>query len=287
MKIPGIGWAVVGLLVFTTLASSGLAIRANRRVQSLAGELAQAQQRVVRASSTNPAPSLAPAAMPAVTKPEAPAIAVPETNAISALREQVRLLESRLWEKDVLIASLQAAASNQTPTARQGPRDRNDWLENLKNADPERYKEIQARREESRQRVQQSFAKKAAHFLNHDTSTMTKDEVREYEQMLSVLNETWELAEQLRSELPREERHALISTLRENVRTLTPLLEQEREREFYKLGQEFGYSPEESQQFVEYLNNIMDVTSMRPVFEAMGRGGMGGGRPEMNVPSGR
>ena len=66
--------------------------------------------------------------------------------------------------------------------------------------------------------------------------------------------------------------------MHENVDELTPLMEAERDRTFYEIGRDFGYTEDEAQDFVEYLNGIIEVTSMRTIFGGM-HGGPGGGGP--------
>jgi hypothetical protein len=58
-------------------------------------------------------------------------------------------------------------------------------------------------------------------------------------------------------------------SLRENAEVLVPMLDAERDREFYRLGLDFGYAENEALQFVDYLNGIIEVTSIRPVFDAL------------------
>ena len=98
----------------------------------------------------------------------------------------------------------------------------------------------------------------------------------EYERMLGLLDETWRLSEQMQSDLSWEERRPLMQTLRENMDELGPMMEAERDRTFCEIGRDFGYTESEAQDFADYLNGIIDVTSMRSLFGGM-HGGPGGG----------
>ena len=105
---------------------------------------------------------------------------------------------------------------------------------------------------------------------------MDENAVAEYKRMLGLLDETWRLSEQMQADLAPEERHDLMRTMHENVDELTPLMETERDRTFYEIGRDFGYTESEAKDFVEYLNGIIEVTSMRALFGGM-HGGPGGG----------
>lgn len=210
-------------------------------------------------------------------------------------RERVNRLQAQLAEKDRLIASFQkpnetapapagAAATNPPPPEERRPwRDRGAWLEEIKQTDPQRYEEIQARRQEAKQRTQRSIAEQAAYYLNRDTAAMDETEAAEYKKLTGLLDETWRLAEQMQSEPSSEERHALMETLRANVDELMPLMETERDRAFYEIGLDSGYTEREAQDFTDYLNKVIEATSVRTLMDGMhggsrgGRGGQWGG----------
>ncbi|MBU0678295.1 MAG: hypothetical protein KJ626_09250 [Verrucomicrobia bacterium] len=191
---------------------------------------------------------------------------------IAELRDQILELEHVISERDASIDSLRASQTNITLVSTNRWESRRDWLDRIKEEDPERYQEILKQREESRQRMREGFAKKAAHFLDRDKSSMSEDEAAEYQHMLTLLDRTWSLAEQLRGDIPREDRRPLMHEMRDNIVELTPMLDAQRDREFYEIGLDFGYAEDEAVQFVEYLNGIVDVTSMRSFFENMHRG---------------
>ena len=68
-------------------------------------------------------------------------------------------------------------------------------------------------------------------------------------------------------------------TMHDNMQELAPLMDAERDRAFYQIGLDFGYTESEAQDFTDYLNGVIDVTSMSSLREGMhsGRGGPGGG----------
>lgn len=263
MKRSGIiNISVWSLLLAASAASTGIAVHYRAQIAQQAASLQQAESTVQSLEIQN-------AAITAKTETgNPPAAPAPQDTNLTA---RIRELEMQLQSSANLIASLQAAQSNRWDREDRPHRDRNDWMEELKNSDPERYKEMTARREEARRKINEAFAKKAAHFLDRDTSSMSEEEAAQYHQMISLLDETWRLAENLNADLPREQRWPLMRQMRENIETLTPMLDNERTREFQKVAADFGYGEAEAAQFVEYMNKVVEVTSMRSFFESMGR----------------
>ena len=206
-------------------------------------------------------------------------------------RARVNRLQAQLEEKDRLIASLQKPgepappppppgefATNSPADGRPPWRDRGAWLEELKQTDPKRYEELQTRRQEARERRQRSMAEQANYFLNRDTAKMDGTELAEHTKLLELLDQTWRLSEQMQSDLPSEERHVLMETMRDNMQELTPLMDSERDRAFFQVGLDFGYTESEAQELTEYLNSVIEMTSVRTLFGGM-HGGPGGGGP--------
>jgi len=244
-------------------------------------------------SWNSPVP-IAPSSVPSLSAEELPPAAESrpiETADAAFSRERARLesrvqeLEAAMAEKNAILGGLYRTQTNHAEPTPAPWRDRGAWLEDLKRDDPERYQEIVRRREEARQRVNDAFARKAAHFLENDTSGMTEEERRQHEHMLHLLDETWKLADHLRTDPPREERREVMRTMRENMVELQPMLDAERDKEFYRLGLDMGYAEGDALAFVDYLNEVLEVTSMRPVWEAMRP--MGGFRPPRDEGAGR
>ena len=198
----------------------------------------------------------------------------------------IRDLEERLRAKDEELVMLRASATGigLPDTIRAWmPEDRRDWLQNLQADDPERYREIMERREQARQTARYEIAKKAAHFLFRDESQMTGGEAEQHKRMLSLLHESLLLTEQLNAELPSDQRRDIGRELRRNMRELTPLLETERDREFYRIGKDLGYNEDQAAQFALYIRDVIDLTSVQTVFRnsmrAMGGGPWGNANP--------
>ncbi|MGD9873917.1 MAG: hypothetical protein AB7T27_06560 [Kiritimatiellia bacterium] len=256
--------SVWSLLLAAGAASTGMAVHYRTLSEQKTEKLQQAEETVQSLKQAQLAASEEKTGAVAAIA----AGAAQDTNLTARIRE----LEIQLQSSANLIASLQAAQTNQWHREDRPRRDRNAWMEELKTSDPERYKEMMARREEAQRKMNESFAAKAAHFLDRDTSAMSEEEAAQYHQMINLLDETWRLAENLNADLPRDQRWPLMRQMHENIETLTPLLDAERISEFQKIATDFGYDDAEAAQFVEYMNNVVEVTSMRSFFESMGRG---------------
>jgi hypothetical protein len=200
---------------------------------------------------------------------------------VTTLRSRVRELEAQLEERPVaMTASTRPTPPGENDQPRPERRDPNQWLEDLRQTDPQRYEEIQARRAAMQQTIQENFARRAAYLLERDTSRLSEDEAKEHQLMVSLLTETWQMVDQIQQDgLSREERWELAGAMRQNVSTLVPLLDNERNRALRDLGQDMGYAPEEAQNFAEYVDEIYELTSPGPLFRSTGRGGRGGGPP--------
>jgi hypothetical protein len=197
-------------------------------------------------------------------------------------------LQAQLADKNALIASLQRNnISNVVPDVMRNsePEERRNWLENLQTSDPERYKEIMEQRETARQAAKYDIAKKAAHFLIRDDVEMSEQEAEQYTRMMTLLEDSMKLTEQLNADLPQDQRREIGRDLRHNMRELSPLLESERDKELYRIGKDLGYTDEDAAGFALYIRDVIDVTSVNSIFRnsmrAMGTGGGWGdqGRP--------
>jgi hypothetical protein len=188
---------------------------------------------------------------------------------LSPLQEQVHQLEVQLIERDALIASLRQAATNRSAVRFAGRRDDAARQDALKASDPKLYAEIEKRRQEARQTVQNAFARRADYLLRQDTSNMAQEEKEQYEQMVRLLDDTWKLSAQVQSVAAPEQRWDIMRTIRDNMINLDPLLTAQRNREFYNLGLSSGYSAEDAAALVVYLNDVIDLTSTHTLFQGV------------------
>ncbi|MCF7838132.1 MAG: hypothetical protein K9N49_05835, partial [Candidatus Marinimicrobia bacterium] len=120
-------------------------------------------------------------------------------------------------------------------------------------------------------------AQRASFFLVRDLSGLDEAAVAEHQELLAKLTQAWKLSDQLQAgELEGDARRDAGRALFENLRELGPMMEAAREEEFYRIGRAVGYGPEEASAFVDYLNQVLEVTSGPRGLMGRQRGGAGG-----------
>lgn len=184
---------------------------------------------------------------------------------VTVLQTRIGELERQLAGKEAMIASLRQSVAGRTADNPAKMSEPSVFLSRRTN-DVVRQAEFEKQRKESQQKVQNAFARKAAFLLKRDTSKLSEEEKKQYEQMVGLLDETWKMTAQMQSNLSGEQRHQVMHAVRDNITALDPLLTSERNREFYDLGLSLGYNEDEAVQFVSYLTEVIDVTSVSSLF---------------------
>ncbi len=184
---------------------------------------------------------------------------------LTEFQNRIAELELQLSGKEALIVSLRQSAVTRPPDHPPKPMDP-VVVASRKTNDVARLAEAEKRRQEFQQKIQNSFARQANFLLNRDTSKMSEKEKQQYEKMVGLLDETWKAAAQMQAPLPPEQRREVMHTVRNNLKALSPLLATERTREFYDLGVSLGYNETEAAQFVSYIADVIDVTSVNKLF---------------------
>jgi len=190
------------------------------------------------------------------------------TNDVSTLQEQ-------LDARDAELARLRAALEEQRNNDR-GPRQSfQDRMAQLKEDDPERYAEMIQRRTERQQQMRYDQATRLATFMNMDTSGMTEEELASHDRLVQKLADLWEKTGEFDPENPpdRETMREVFGSLHE----IGDLMDQERTVMFRQLGTDVGLSGADAENFVSYVEDIVNATTLRPP-RGM-RGGWGGGGP--------
>ena len=109
---------------------------------------------------------------------------------------------------------------------------------------------------------------------------MTSSDLGEYNTMTMLLNQAALLNQQLQNGLPPDERQQVMSALRSNIVAVAPLLENERNREYYDAAVAMGQSEQDAATMVAYINQITSNTTLRTILPGVRMGGgPGGGRP--------
>ena len=198
-----------------------------------------------------------------------------------ALRQRVAQLEGALAERAA--AGQTQSEQDEEPASAQGEhsgRQSQSWedrMERMRIEDPDRYAEMQQRRESFRQNMEQR-ARDRADFLDAiDVAGMTREQRANHEKLLDITARLEELrAQMMEGGRPRGEGgEALRQEMSESMATLGQLYEAERQYLIEATAKAAGYTGSDIQAFSDHIQNIIENTTMMPGFG--GRGGPGGG----------
>lgn len=181
--------------------------------------------------------------------------------------------------------SAPADAAGTAPVRTQDLRQaRTTWMENFRQQNPQAYEDMQKRMQEAQARIQNAFAQKADYFQSRDTSGMSDDDLADYNRMLALLDQTWKLAALMQTDLPRDQRHEAADAVRSNMFELTPLMLEERAREFQDYAIAMGLSSKDAATFATNMTAIIDATTLQNLFRGLMRGPFGRGADPSRPP---
>jgi len=159
-------------------------------------------------------------------------------------------------------------------------------MEQMRRDKPEQYAEMQRRREEFRQSMEQRVRDREDFLAAIDVEGMTPEQRQNHEQLLATVARMNALmASMMGNGRPRgEEGDALRQEMREAMSTLEDLYASERRYLLEATAKAAGYSGNDVQAFSEHIQTILEHTSMMP-------GGFGprrgrGGPPAAEAPGG-
>lgn len=262
--------------------AAGLAWRQKQHIAALHAELEQARRQAQSMADRPVAPPVPAFTVQPLPSPAAPQPEPPDADA-EALRARIQELEGWVHERDEVIRSLQAQQAAPPPAPPPQPEGPRNWMEDLRQNDPERYQQFLQSRQEARQRLQDSLVEKSEFLFGRDLASLPPEEQQRYQLMSQLLEETWSLSQAMDTEgLDRDQRREIRSQLMDKLQQLGPLMEAERDQELLALAKASGYNGEQAVQFVQYINEVNDLTSLRPIYQNLwggrGRGPWGEGR---------
>ncbi|MGN0890146.1 MAG: hypothetical protein ACI4W7_00685 [Candidatus Spyradenecus sp.] len=248
------------------VATAGVAVVALMAGSYAAGRFFAPQQVV--------AEEAAPVAQrPAVVPGNGDALALSKAlSEVEALKVEKAALQKALAEAKA--AGEEAAKAAVEPPKRLSMRER---MEELKKQDPERYRQMEERRAQFQQALQDAREKRDDFLGSVDLALFTPEERLVHEQFTAALAKQAEMEERMRElfesgEMPSEEQRA---AMRETQHTLRDLREAERSALLGAVATSMGLSESDSADFAQLMTEIYDATSngmrMRP-----GRGDAGG-----------
>ncbi|MEI6085594.1 MAG: hypothetical protein WCS70_15015 [Verrucomicrobiota bacterium] len=152
------------------------------------------------------------------------------------------------------------------------------WLEQIKQQDPERYKQIVAERDQRRKEAQDWYTETLGQLQARAQSPASPDEAALVTQISDTLAKLNDLRQQMQAarQLPDAERQAQLAQLMPEMQTawqdLTKLREQDRALQYLLLGKQLGLSDDKAQSLATSIPVIHQNTQYTP----RGSGGFGG-----------
>ena len=214
----------------------------------------------------------------AEVKPERPkVVTVRDESAVreaAALRKRVAELEEALSARSAERAQV-TQPPKEEPVSEERPR-RQSWedrMAQMKKENPEQYAEMQKRREEFRQNIEQRVRDRADFLDAIDVKSMTATQRENHEKLLATVTRVNELMAQMGTP-GAENTHELRREMGESMATLGELYGEERRFLFEETAKAVGYQGAEATAFAEQMQTIIDNTTMMP---GPGFGRRGGG----------
>lgn len=205
---------------------------------------------------------------------------------IQALRARIAELERLLAEKGDGASpeiSNGVAASVDQPREPERPRgSMQEWMENLRKNDPERYVQMTNRFAQGRQR-RAELAQSRIDFLSSiDTSRMSAAAKQIHADLQDLIVRRVEIEEQLHQEgVTDEQRHRLMDEMRETSREERRLNGQERNNLLREVARNLGVKGEKAQELTATIREVIEATD-----GGFSWGGHGGHGPPHGSPPG-
>ncbi len=203
---------------------------------------------------------------------------------LAALRRQVAELERELAQRKVQSgqseeSTMEEVTMPETSDRRErGARDRQSWeerMERMKSEEPERYAEMQQRREEFRQQIEQRVRDRSEFLDAIDVAGMNAEQRANHQKLLETVARANELgAQMMQSGFGRgEDQQDVRQEFGETMGMLNQLYEAERKYLLEATAKAAGYSGNDVPAFTEHIQSIYENTSM-PGLPGMPGGGM-------------
>lgn len=199
-------------------------------------------------------------------------------DALRAANEQLRrrLAEAQQAVADNLAEStLAGAVSDNEPAPEERRAGRESFaerMERMRQENPEEYAEMQRRREEFRQQMEQRALDRNEFLAAVDVKNMSAGQRENHEKLLETLAHANSLMEKMGS---GEGGRELWREMAETGALLNELYREERRYLFEETARSMGYQGNDSEAFADHLQAIIENTSIMPDF-GRGRGGRGG-----------
>lgn len=138
-------------------------------------------------------------------------------------------------------------------------------MDKLKKEDMDEYLRIIKERKDRINAMQYNSASKASVFINMDTSFMNEQEKINHNLLVDKMGEIFELTQKLKN-TPEISNREMWQQLGPLLREARPMLDIERNALFKKtFSEEFGLSDQESENFTDYIDHLIDATTINPM----------------------
>ena len=187
-------------------------------------------------------------------------------------RSEIQKLQLQLTERDLRITELAEQVKNfeeEVESRARRQRLRQEEMAKLKEEDPERYKEIQDRRAEFRERLRTHAGDQYTFLEAVDISKWPVEWQENHVELLAtvaMINEAINNAEEGGSD-ERNTRREMFTQLRES----REMFAAEQDMLLYDAAQQMGFDEDGSWEFVDYIQTINNVASPRGLFRSRGR----------------
>jgi hypothetical protein len=253
-------------------------------------------------SQAEPEPALAPPPLKVAAVQSEPVVApVSSTERASAipdgLSEEVAVLKEALEKKNLDIIDLrkrlgekneEVADAEERRPKRDGERgdgrggDRSEFLQRLRERDPERYEEVNKAMNVLAERMTGNLGERFGFFEQLSTEQMSEDQLTNHEKLLEKMATVKELFGAMQTVEEPADLDAMRGQAFGTMRELSDLMEVERGVALKEMGTQLGYAEQEATDFAEYTAYILEMTSPRSFYQEFrnvmpGRGGGGGG----------
>jgi hypothetical protein len=206
------------------------------------------------------------------------------------LREAYDKLKEQLGSSSNLNVTLPAVTS--TPARANfgafGRGNMSNFLERIRQQDPERYQQIVQRMQQRQQQATQDYNDQMAALAQRAQNAPTPEEADLVSQITDTLNKINQLRQDRAAlaDLPADQQQAQAQTINQQIRDamqdLSTLRDQDRTIQYQKLADDLKLSDPDKQKLVTTIPQILKDTQVSP---QRGPGGYGGGGPPTAPPA--
>ncbi|MDA3927296.1 MAG: hypothetical protein PF904_21710 [Kiritimatiellae bacterium] len=137
----------------------------------------------------------------------------------------------------------------------------NDRMERMKKEEPDKYAEMQERREEFKARIEERKLNKEEFLTSIKTDSMSDEQIENHERLMALTDRVNEIMENMMSG-ETENRHELRKEMFESFGELSELNNNERNYLLKQTATAVGYEGEEAEVFTQYVEEIIQNTTM-------------------------